>query len=472
MCSRCSRPPQIAPAIAPTLLAWRPASAGGRGLIPHLGLAVLLLAVLLTSACAPSGGVALIDHTDGGRRIAALSAATPTPTAAATPTPAPSGSPLLTLLANRRIAQMSLDEELGQFFLADFIGSDYPANDAGMVERYHAGGIILYSRSLLSADQAKAMIAAAQAHASIPLLVTVDQEGGGVDRLRGIDPPRPSARTMAESHSTAYVQDQGAGTGRDMLALGLNLDFAPDVDVQLVAGPDLGSRNFGTDPTTVTTYAGAFLTGLQSTGAVGCLKHFPGLGAATIDAHMGLPVINRTRQQIESVELAPYRNLIATGQVQCVMSTDLLMPALDPNLPAELSPTIITGVLRGELGYAGVVITDALYMDGIAARYSMAEAGVLSILAGCDMLEGPWTPDQMGAMIQALKNALASGRLTKTRIDDSVRRILILKMRMGLIPVPIPPLPDGSALTPAGDTPAMPQSLPLAPLSADLRRRP
>jgi beta-N-acetylhexosaminidase len=406
---------------------------------------LLLFAVLLVAACGSSAGAALVDRTHGGRWIAAQSHATPTTTPnGSAPTIDPTAG-LLTRLANRQIAQMSLDDELGQLFIADFIGADYPANDAGMVERYGAGGIILYSRSLLSADQARAMIAAAQAHARIPLLVSVDQEGGGVDRLRGIFPPRPSARTMATSGSVAYVHQQGVGTGNDMLSLGLNLDLAPDVDVQLVAGPDLGSRNFGTDPQTATTYAGAFLSGLQSTGAVGCLKHFPGLGAASIDAHLGLPVINRTRAQIESVELAPYRNLIATGQVQCVMSTDLLMPALDPTLPAELSPTIIDGVLRGELGFDGVVMTDALYMDGIGARYSMPEAGVLAILAGCDMLEGPWTPDQMGAMAQALKDALTSGRLTKARIDQSVRRILILKMRMGLIPVPPPSGDPGDA---------------------------
>jgi beta-N-acetylhexosaminidase len=425
---------------------------------------MVLLAVALLSACGAGGS--LVDHTPGGRQIAgegapnaASATATATTTTGATsgPTYPPSWSPasayVLDRIALQRIAQMSLDEELGQLFLADFIGSNLPPSDAGMIEQLHAGGIILYARSLLSAPQAQAMIAAAQAHATLPLLVTLDEEGGGVDRLRGIFPPRPSARTMSNSHSTAYAQRQGAGIGANMMSLGLNLDFAPDVDVQLVAGPDLGSRNFGTDPATVTSYAGAFLAGLQSAGPVGCLKHFPGLGAATIDAHMGLPLITRTHDQIEATELAPYRNLIATGQVQCIMDTDLLMPALDPSLPAELSPTIINGVLRGELGFDGVVITDALYMDGIAARYSMPEAGVLAIQAGNDMLDGPWTPGQMSAMIQALKEALASGQLTKDRIDQSVRRILVLKMRMGLLPLlPIKPPTDTSNATNSSNT--------------------
>jgi beta-N-acetylhexosaminidase len=392
-----------------------------------VGQTVTLLALLVIAGCgAPRQGI--IDQALGGAAgSAAPKTIYPAPWSQKT-------TKLLTAAANTYLATMSLDDKLGQLFLADFVGSDYPPSDAGMIERYHAGGVIMYSRSLLTREQALALMAKTQAHAIIPLFMSIDQEGGGVDRLKDITGPHPSARTMALSRSTDYTQQQGALTGSQMAALGLNFNFAPDVDVQLVDGRDLGSRNFGTDAQTVTTYAGAYLTGLQSTGVVGCLKHFPGLGAAAADAHLTLPVINRTRAQIEEVELAPYRNLIATGQVQCVMTTDLLTPALDQNLPAELSPAIIDGVLRHDLGFDGVVVTDALYMDGIAQRYSMPESGVLSILAGNDILEGPSNPASMGAMIQALKVALASGRLTQARIDQSVRRILVLKMRMGLMP--------------------------------------
>jgi beta-N-acetylhexosaminidase len=332
------------------------------------------------------------------------------------------------------MASMTLDQKLGQLFLANFVGSDYPPQDAGMIERNLAGGVIMYARSLLTKDQAVGMISKAQSHAQIPLFMSIDQEGGGVDRLLGIYGPHPSARTMALSKSTAYAQQQGALAGSQMKALGLNLNFAPDVDVQLVAGRDLGSRNFGTDPQTVTKYAGAYLTGLQSTGVVGCLKHFPGLGGALDDAHLTTPVIDRTRQQIDQVELAPYRALIATGQVQCIMTTNLLMPAVDPKMPAELSPKFIDGILRHDLSYDGVVVTDALYMADLSARYGVPETGVLAILAGCDVLEGPSNSASLSAITSAIKNALASGRLTQARIDLSLRRILVLKMRMGLIP--------------------------------------
>jgi beta-N-acetylhexosaminidase len=397
------------------------------------------------------------------------------PTLTPIPQPTPSGPQTLADLADAYIATMSLDDKLGQLFIPTFLCCGYTKNNATMVEQLHLGGFIVYAANLKSASQARALIAAAKAHSIIPPLVTLDEEGGGVDRLKDIYGPRPSARQIATSRSTSYATSQGAQVARDMAALGFNVDFAPDVDVQLVKGPDLGSRNFGADAQTVTTYASAYLTGLQNYGVLGALKHFPGLGAATIDAHAGLPVINRTRAQIEAVELAPYRTLLATGQVGAIMSTDLLMPALDPNLPAELSPTIIDGVLRHDLGFDGVVITDALYMQGITDRYSMPEASVLSILAGCDMIEGAMTPAQMIAMENALRAAISSGRLSQARVDLSVRRILVLKMRMGLIPVPLKtlaPTPAIGSMQPVNGAglPVVGSASPAALRERDVRR--
>jgi beta-N-acetylhexosaminidase len=404
-------------------------------------------------------------------RIIITSTLSPT----AQPTPVPAVPKTLADLADQYIATMSLDDKLGQLFIPTFLCCGYTKNTATMVEKLHTGGFILYSANLQNASQARALIAAAKAHSIIPPLITLDEEGGGVDRLKDIYGPRPSARTIANSRSTTYALNQGAQVARDMAALGFNVNFAPDVDIQLVRGPDLGSRNFGTDSQTVITYAGAYLTGMQNNGVLGTLKHFPGLGAATIDAHAGLPIINRTRAQIEETELAPYRALIATGQVGAIMSTDLLMPALDPNLPAELSPTIIDGVLRHDLGFDGVVITDALYMDGITQRYSMNEAGVLAILAGCDMLEGPMTPAQMTGMINALKTALSSGRLTEARIDLSVQRILVLKMRMGLISVPLSnlaPTPAIGSMQPVNGSGLMRSIPPSVSAARNIRRLP
>ena len=337
---------------------------------------------------------------------------------------------------DQMISRMALNDEIGQLFVAEFTGTDYNGSNAAMIQQLHPGGIILYTVSMQETKQAQTLINSAQRNSKIPLMVTVDEEGGCVDRLNKIYPPRPGEPDIGATGSTKYAYQQGAKTAQDMTALGFNVNLAPDVDVKLVEGRDLLCRTFGTTPGLVTKMSEAYLDGMQDNGVIGTLKHFPGLGDALEDAHLSLPVINRTRGQIESVELAPYRAMIDSGKAQMVMSTDLLMPAFDPVLPAELSPAIITGLLRGELGFAGVVMTDALYMAGIANKWSMPQAGVMAIEAGCDMLLGPWNVSQMRAMFVAIQNALKSGAISKARLDQSVRRILTLKMRMGLIPLP------------------------------------
>ncbi len=374
-----------------------------------------------------------------------------------------SRAPSDTVVAQQYLARMSLDEKLGQLFLVEFVGPQYDGGNAAMVEQQHAGGILLYNREMPNLQAASTLIQQAQTHAKLPLFVVVDEEGGWVDRLSDIYGFRPSASMIAATGSLDFARAQAAQVAHDMKTVGLNFDLAPDVDVQLVDGPDQDTRTFGTTPGQVTSFSGAWLNALQGQGVIGCLKHFPGLGAATTDAHLGLPLIARSRDQIEQVELAPYRDLIKTGQVGCIMSTDLLMPALDASMPAELSYQIITGVLRHELGYDGVVVTDALYMDGIAQRFSLPDAGVMAIQAGCDFLMGPWLPWQTQAMIDALKGALASGQLSQARIDQSVLRLLKLKLRFGLLSRMVPTSGSGptAALSPDGARPT---------LEADVRR--
>jgi beta-N-acetylhexosaminidase len=441
-----------------------PTSRGRRARLGKVVRACALIGLFVMSACssgsdraAPARGT----HTAGARVTAQGHS---TPAAASGPRHWSPSRPLtLDDIANGYIAHMTLDEELGQLFLVALAGTDYNANNAGMIEQMHAGGIILYAINMTSVSQTRTLIATAQAHADFPLIVVTDEEGGWVDRLKQFYGFRPSATMIGQNGSPDYAYSQGERTGQDMAALGFNTDFAPDVDVQLVDGPDQSSRTFGSTPDAVSSLAGAYLNGLQNAGVIGTLKHFPGLGAATTDAHLSLPVINRTRNQLEAVELAPYRTLIASGQVQMIMTTDLLMPALDPTLPAEISPAIITGVLRGELGYNGVVVTDALYMDGISRRFDEATAGVMALVAGDDLLVGAFSPDQMRWMEQAIRTAMANGVLTKARIDQSVRRILVLKMRAGMIPVPagvlgsIAPLGSMTPLTVPGPLALVPR---------------
>jgi beta-N-acetylhexosaminidase len=214
--------------------------------------------------------------------------------------------------------------------------------------------------------------------------------------------------------------------------------------------------------------ATAFVDAMQAQGIMATLKHFPGLGAATINPHFGLPIINTSRDYIEQVDFAPYRALLS-HQPAMIMTTDLLMTALDPTTPAELSAPIVTGILRNELGYDGVVVTDALYMDGISQHYTLAQSIVLAIQAGNDMIEGVFGAEELRQMIGVLHQAVASGQISVARIDQSVRRILMLKLRYGLLHLP----PSGGQrdMTLAGGVTVASVVLDRGPaLSADGRR--
>ncbi len=179
---------------------------------------------------------------------------------------------------------------------------------------------------------------------------------------------------------------------------------------------------------------------LQSHGVVATLKHWPGIGDVTLDPHLTLPTIDAPMSQLESQHFATFRALLAHNPGM-IMVTHVLVNAVDPTMPATLSPKMVNGILRGELGYNGVVMTDSLYMQGIAERYSLPQAGVLAVLAGDDLLEGAYDTNSMQQMIAALKAAISSGQISVSRIDQSVQRILALKIRFGLLPLRYPPHP-------------------------------
>jgi len=332
-----------------------------------------------------------------------------------------------------------------------------------MIGRMGAGGVILYhALNIATVPQTRQLTAAMQAQAAITLLIGADEEGGGddqIDHLFGAHPTNLQLGASGDPRAAAQAATRIAG---ELAQLGMNADFAPVVDV--MAPGRVWTRSFGRDPDLVARMGAAQVDAFQSSGIMACAKHFPGLGAATSNPHDGLPVIANSRDYIERVDLAPYRALIAHHPAM-VMTTDLLMPAFDGDMPAELSPAIVTGILRREIGYDGVVVTDALYMGGITQRFSMPEAGVLSILAGNDMLEGPWDAPHMQRMIDALRAAVQSGRLPRARVDESVRRILLMKARYGLLPPPHHP--GGRGPLPAGAAgawlPALPMLLPPAP---------
>ncbi len=345
-------------------------------------------------------------------------------------------------LASLYVSHMTLDEELGQLIMVQYYTSTYSADLEKTINQLHAGGVLLYQWQMRTSEQTKNDISQMQQHATTPLLISTDEEGGYVDRIGNIYPRRPGATEIFDTGDVNVASREGAQTAHDLLALGINTNLAPDIDIPLIKGSDLISRTFGNTANDVMAFAGAYLQAMQSAGVPGCLKHYPGLGDTAIDPHLGLPIINRTREQIYAVELAPYKAFIQSQNKYLhpgmIMATDLLMPAIDPVMPAELSHIFITDILRKELGYDGVITTDALYMQGIAQRWSMPQAAVLALNAGNDMLLGINGSNQMIAVINALKEALKNGTLSKARVDEAVSRILALKMEYHLIPA-IPP---------------------------------
>ena len=336
------------------------------------------------------------------------------------------------------MAGMTLDQKLAQLIIVEYLGNSYAPALQNMIQQGVGGFLYQASNHNFnppddSIENVAAFSRQAMKDAKIPLLIGTDQEGGLVNRLYTFHGYLPSAAAMAATGNPQYAYNQGVMAAKWMLQLGINADLAPVVDVHTVDPPVLETRMFGSTPVAVATYAGAFLNGLQQNSVIGTLKHFPGLGAITSDPHAGLPTVDRSLAQLESIDLAPYKLMLQKDRPAMVMSTDVLVPAIDPNLPAELSPRVINGVLRQQLGYNGVVITDGLYMGGISQRWSLTQAAVLSIIAGDDLVEGPYTVSQVAQVIAAFKQALADGQLTIERIDQSVQRILLMKMQYGIL---------------------------------------
>jgi beta-N-acetylhexosaminidase len=338
-------------------------------------------------------------------------------------------------VVNNLVTHMTLDQELGQLFIVTVTYPDFSSGLQQMIGQMNAGGVILYQSGIDTITQTQQLTGAMQHAAAIPLIIGADEEGDGDPQIEQIYGSHLDAWQIGSTGDPNVATREATSIAQQLKELGLNTDFAPVVDVLAVGWN--WTRAFGRSPDLVSQMGGAEVDALQRQGVIATLKHFPGLGSMQCNPHFCLPVIPSSRASIEQTDLAPYRALMSRHPGM-VMTTDLLMPALDPQMPAELSYPIVTGILRKEIGYDGVVVTDALYMAGITERFSMAQAGVLAIEAGNDMIEGPATVNELQDMVGALRHAVESGQLTKARIDESVRRILLLKMQFGLFPYPTP----------------------------------
>lgn len=335
--------------------------------------------------------------------------------------------------------QMTLDQKLGQMMLVQFVGPNYSADLNTMITQYNIGAVLIFTANgnVQSKSQLTDLIHQMQSNSQIPLAVSIDQEGGTVDRLVNLDGPRPAAATIGATNNPNVAKAEGIQDAQDLASYGINLNLAPVVDVTNVYNPQMYDRTFGDNPTLVTQMASAYLQGLQQSGKViGTLKHFPGLGDVGVDPHIGVPQLTRPLDQLEQIDWMPYRTLIQQGDVHAVMVTHELVTAVDGSIPSSLSYKLITGILRQQFGFQGVIMTDSLTMDSITAYYTEAQAAALAVEAGDDLLMGAASPNDVVAMINGIKQAIDAGTISQQRIDASVERILMLKYEMGLLPLP------------------------------------
>lgn len=359
-----------------------------------------------------------------------------------TPTPGVKGQPTAIPLTPKQIvdqllSNMTLDQKLGQMLMVRFNGSYYSSQLDTMITQYHVGSVIEYQNNIGSKSQLIALNQQIQqANHDLPMIISIDQEGGTVDRLANLDGAEISATTLGATGDPQKAYQQGVTDAQNLASYGFNLNIAPVVDIgnANVYNNQLYDRTFGNNPATVTQMAGAYLNGLQQSGKVlGTIKHFPGgLADTSTDPHLHLPSLARSLNDLNSIDWAPYKSLISKGNVYSVMVTHELVKALDPNVPSSLSPKVVS-VLRNQLGFQGVIITDGLTMGGILNYYTLGQAAVMAVEAGDDLMMDPGSPSEVAQMVDGLKQAISSGAISQQRINDSVERILLFKYQMGLL---------------------------------------
>lgn len=334
------------------------------------------------------------------------------------------------------ISVMSLEDKVAGLFIVtpESITGVSTAVKAGegtkeALGKYAVGGLIYFSKNIQSEEQLTEMIANTTLWSKYPVFIGVDEEGGDVSRIANSSisvTDVASPEEIAASGDAAQAYAAGTTIGGYLGKLGFNLDFAPVADVATTNKPILGDRIYGSDATTVANFSVNMINGLQDSGISACMKYFPGLGGTTKDTHEGMVSTERTKEEYQATEFPVFKQGIDAG-VDFIMVSHLCVPSLaGENIPSSLSAAVVTDVLRGELGYDGIVITDAMNMAAISDYYAADQAAVLALRAGCDMI---LMPEDFELAYQGILDAVAEGTIAEERIDDALRRIYKVKLR-------------------------------------------
>lgn len=413
-------------------------SRSARATLGALALLIILTGCGAGPGAGPGAGVPIAHPS---------STASPTASPKATDANSPTPTPTLDQRVDAYIATLTPAQQIGQTLMLAVYANGYDANLDQALTQWHVGSAIIFPNynggplEPTSRAGMQQLIHDLQTHADTPLLVATDEEGGAVDRLAFYYGPTPSPQALAATGDPQQAYAQAQTDAQRLHALGINVDFAPLADVSQGNGID-PSRTFGVTPSAVTTYAGAFLDGLQQHGVAGTLKHWPGLGASSGNPDFTLPTVTHTQAQLNAIDFASFRMLLPR-QPAMIMVTHVIVPAYDAQAPASLSPILVQQELRGQLGYQGVVVTDAMDAQGLIAYMSqqgyadpaqgIAEACVRAMLAGDDLIEAPIEQDRLAAVVAAMTQAVASGRISQARLHEALHRIIKLKARMGLL---------------------------------------
>lgn len=343
-----------------------------------------------------------------------------------------------------KVLSLPIEKKIGQLFFIGLPGSDIDEATKKLLEDVSPGGICLFSRNIKNVTQTCILLDSIREVSEIEPFLSIDQEGGLVDRLRRISMPMPSASLIKTTEDAASLAET---TAKILRMLGFNMNFAPVVDVvseeQSNSSNGLYSRAFGNSKEEVLNLAGIYLEKLQDNGCLGCLKHFPGLGASEIDSHEDLPLVRILTEQLFNNDLFPYKNLFQTSKVKAVMVAHAAYPntdlqEIDSNgklLPSSLSLNFVTRLLRRELGFEELVITDDLEMGAIIKNYSIGKACLLALCAGEDMLSICADQEAIREGFFAVLDAVRRNEISETRIDESLKRIQKVKSLMH------PPIP-------------------------------
>ena len=334
-----------------------------------------------------------------------------------------------------QINQMSLDEKIGQMLIVGIEGYDIDDNTKSLIDNYKVGGTILFSNNIQDTNQLLKLLNSLKNENTknkIPLFLSVDEEGGRVTRMPKEFEKFPTNKAIGKINDENFSNKIGSTIASEIGSVGFNMDFAPVLDINSNPNnPVIGDRSFGADANLVSSLGVQTMKGIQSENIIPVVKHFPGHGDTSVDSHIGLPSVNNDFERLWNFELIPFKEAIKNN-ADAIMIAHILLPKIDKENPASMSKTIITDILRTDLSFKGVVITDDMTMGAIEKNYNIGEAAVKSVKAGSDIVLVCHEYDNEVAVINALKDGISKGEITEERINESVYRILTLKQKYRL----------------------------------------